>query len=106
MQELQINLPRNIDPNVVEAVIDEVCVSEALTITMKGALKMFPGSTHWHLKHGKERGILEVTWWPRPGETEPARLWLSAHGNRMAEWVEPRMPHLKAVIEARLAEEA
>ncbi len=53
-----------------------------LRITLDSSLKTYPGSRHWHLKKGNERGTLEVTY--LPGEK---RAWLSIHENRNAPWI-------------------
>jgi hypothetical protein len=76
----------------------EACVTEVgLHVTLKGTLAAYPGSLHWHIKRGKERGVLELTWWP-----EQHRLWFSVHRNRTAPWIETAQSQLKQAIEAAL----
>jgi hypothetical protein len=62
--------------------IDQMSAAHGLSVSMKGTLKKFPGSIHWHLKKGRERGTLEVTLLPAE-----RRLWFSMHENRSAPWV-------------------
>src|SRR4051794_41704257 len=50
------------------AVVESACASAGLTITMRGTLAAYPGCVHWHLKRGRERGTLEITWWPKTAE--------------------------------------
>lgn len=102
MTDLDIKLPATVDSMVVQTIVDDVGRRAALKTTMKTTLKSYPGSIHWHFKKGTERGILEVTWWPR--NAQPPRLWLSVHGNREAPWTAELLPRLKAEIEARLAD--
>ncbi|HET7578808.1 MAG TPA: hypothetical protein VFK33_05965 [Bacillales bacterium] len=39
------------------------------------------GSYHWHFKKGKEKGVLEVTYWPKRSE-----LLVEIHDNRRVDW--------------------
>lgn len=103
MEDIDIKLPVALDTNTVVAAVEEICANEALQITMKSTLKKYPGCVHWHLKKRDERGILEVTWWPRMQEKKPPRLWLSVHGNRNADWIFQLMPRLKTLIEKQMA---
>lgn len=102
MNDLYITLPGAVDLDAVETIVDNVCAEEKLNATMKSTLKQYPGCIHWHFKHGKAAGVLEVTWWPRQNEDEDPLLWLSVHGNRMADWIDPKMLKLKNLIEAKL----
>jgi hypothetical protein len=74
--------------------IDELNAAHGLSIGMKGSLKKFPGSIHWHLKKGRERGTLEVTLLPAE-----RRLWFSMHENRSAAWVMKVAREFKRKIE-------
>jgi hypothetical protein len=74
--------------------IDEMSARHGLSISMKGTLKKFPGSIHWHLKKGRECGTLEVTLLPAE-----RRLWFSMHDNRSAEWVMEMAREFKRQIE-------
>lgn len=65
-----------------------------LSISMKGTLKKFPGSIHWHLKKGRERGTLEITLLHAE-----RRLWFSMHENRSAEWVMKMAHEFKRKLE-------
>lgn len=103
MKEIEIDFPVTLDADAVVAAVEHVGTSEALVVTMKSTLKKFPGCTHWHFKTHKERGVLEVTWWPGRKGTKPSRLWLSAHNNRKADWMIDLIPRLKAEIEALLS---
>jgi len=74
--------------------IDEMSAARGLSTSMKGSLKKFPGSIHWHLKKGRERGTLEVTLLPAE-----QRLWISIHENRNAAWVMKMAREFKRTIE-------
>jgi hypothetical protein len=72
----------------------EACVAAAgLRVTLKTTLAQYPGSVHWHVKQGRERGILEMTWWP-----QERRLWLAVHANRAGEWTEAAAARLKTCL--------
>lgn len=101
---LDIKLPEKLDFGLVPTVVEDVCAGANLHATMKATLKKFPRSTHWHFKKEKEKGILEVTWWPRDMGEQTSRLWISVHGNRTADWIVQFKPQLKALIEERLSE--
>jgi hypothetical protein len=73
--------------------IDELAARHSLSITMKDSLAKFPGSIHWHLKKGRERGTLEVTLLP------DGRLWFSMHQNRSADWVLATAREFKSHLE-------
>lgn len=82
MEIVEIDLAEHsIPPNIAETV-EQVCADAGLTATLVGTLKSYPGSTHWHFKKGRERGVLEIT--VHPGEH---RLWLSARPGRDAPWI-------------------
>ncbi|MEP0521897.1 MAG: hypothetical protein ABJP63_03150 [Hyphomicrobiales bacterium] len=103
MTDVDIKLPEFSDTHAVVTAIEDVCAKEALIVSMKSTLKKYPGCIHWHFKRHNERGVLELTWWPCSEAMKPARLWLSAHSNRKAEWMQRLMPRLKTLIEEALA---
>jgi hypothetical protein len=103
MTDLEIMLHGKLGTEHVIAGIEDVLAGEGLNLTMRTGLKKFPGCTHWHFKKDQQPGVLEVTWWPRDGQSKPPRLWLSVHGNRSADWIDQLMPGLKTKIETRLA---
>lgn len=103
MKEVDVQLPTTLNAGAVEATVESIAREAVLTVTMKDTLKKFPGCVHWHLKRGKELGVLEVTWWPDGGKKRASRLWFSAHGNRQAAWMLDLTPTLKRKIEVHLA---
>lgn len=64
---------------------------------MRGTLRAYPGSLHWHVEKPGERGTLEVTLWP----AKP-RLWLAVQAGRRARWIEEALPQIKAHIEQHI----
>jgi hypothetical protein len=99
MIEVEVELPPGVDLATAETVIEEVCTAENLDAILKSTLITYSGSTHWHFKKGKARGIVEVTLWP-----QERRLWFSMHHNRSAGWIRLAMERLKGAIEQRLRE--
>jgi hypothetical protein len=74
--------------------IERLCQSHGLSITMKTTLSKCPGSIHWHLKKGRERGTLEITLWP-----SKSRLWFSMQDGRKGDWVMPVAQQTKKELE-------
>lgn len=93
MTVFKLPLPAASDPGVVERLVESVCVAAGLTVTMKGTLRTYPGSTHWHYKRVREAGVLEVTYWPAGN-----RLWLSVQAGRTGEWTAIAAPELAETL--------
>ncbi len=75
--------------------------SMGLRITSDGALRMYPGSRHWHLKRVAMSGTLEATWWPSRD-----RLWVTYHSNRVGNgWVKEAAPQFAALLARELGGE-
>jgi hypothetical protein len=70
-----------------------------LRIRMKGTLRTYPGSEHWHFQKPGERGTLEVTLWPRGN-----RVWFSVQSGRNAAWISKILPDVKAWIEGQVSQ--
>jgi hypothetical protein len=90
MQQFSLGLPETLSPDEMAATIDHCLAGAGLTVTMRDTLRGYPGCTHWHVKRGRERGVLEVTLWPAG-----RRLWLSVHQNRNAPWIDAALPALR-----------
>jgi len=96
MTDLEVNIPSASKAFArLETVIDELLRSQELSVTMKTTASKYPGSMHWHLKKGRERGTLEVTLWP-----SQKRLWFSMQDGRKGEWVMPMARLLKQQLES------
>jgi hypothetical protein len=79
------------------ALIEEAAEHYGLQIRMRGTLRIYPGSRHWHFQKPGERGTLEVTLWPAG-----KRVWFSVQTGRRAGWIAEILPHMKARIEGQL----
>ncbi len=77
-------------------IIEDVCASDGLQISMKSTLSKYPGSVHWHFKRPNERGTLEITLIEKE-----RRVFLAMQAGRSARWVEKCMPRLKEKLEQR-----
>jgi len=97
MFEVELQIPDSVVSEAVPGIVEHVCTLNELTCTMKGTLVRYPGSIHWHVKQGKERGTLEITWW----ESEH-RLWFKVASGRSSEWILKSIPQLKEQIEKLL----
>jgi hypothetical protein len=81
-------------PESLDQIIESLCRAHGLSITMKATLSKYPGSIHWHLKKGRDKGTLEITLWPRE-----RRLWFSMQDGRRAEWVMESAQRIKHELE-------
>ena len=97
MIEVELQLPDNLTSEAVVGVVEQSCASHDLICSLKGTLIRYPESVHWHFKHGKGKGILEITWW----ESGP-RLWFKVADGRTAAWIDESLPRLKEEIEKSL----
>ena len=79
------------------ALIEEATDHYGLQVRMRGTLRTYPGSQHWHVYKPGERGTLEITLWPAG-----KRVWFSVQAGRRAGWIAEILPHIKAWIEGRL----
>ena len=62
--------------------VERAILDARLTVTLRGTLKSYPGCIHWHVKSGRERGTLELTFFPETGE-----LTFKVAKNRDAPWI-------------------
>jgi hypothetical protein len=85
-------------PDLAETV-EECCARAGLRASMKGDLKSYPGSIHWHFQRPGHRGTLEATLWPMK-----RRLWLSIHSGRTGEWTSAAAVDLRAALEERVTQ--
>jgi len=99
--ETEVLVPAGGDLAAAERVVESCCARQQLRLTLKGTLSRYPGCIHWHYKRGRERGTLELTWWPRG-----RRLWIAVQNGRTGEWIEAAAAELKAILERREAWEA
>jgi hypothetical protein len=77
-----------------EETIEALCRAISLSITLKTTSAKFPGSIHWHLKKGCERGTLEITLW-----SSQNKLWFSMQDGRKGDWVLTTAQQLKKQLE-------
>jgi hypothetical protein len=97
MIELDVPVPAEADQAQIEAAISSVCAAAGLRSTLQGTLARYPGSVHWHFARPRERGTLEITWWPRP-----RRLWFKISAGRTAPWLTVLLPTLQPALGAAL----
>lgn len=94
MIEVEIHIPEHIERMAIPTLVEQACLNEHLTLTLRTTLRAFPGCTHWHFKQEKERGTLEITWWERKD-----RLWFKVAAGRTGAWIETTIARLQAQIE-------
>lgn len=80
-----------------EKTIEGIFRMAGLSITLKTTSAKFPGSIHWHLKKGRERGTLEATVWP-----SQSKLWFSMQDGRRGDWVMDAAHQMKEQMERSL----
>jgi hypothetical protein len=89
MREIEIKLANIEDTPAAIARIENAVNAHGLTITSRGSLKSYPGCTHWHCKRGREKGTLEITFWPAK-----KRAWFKVQAAREAPWIDELLPIL------------
>jgi hypothetical protein len=94
MMEVPLQIPDSVNQDALVRFVEHICLANGLTCTLKGTLAGYPGCVHWHFRNGRQKGILEITWW----ETE-RRLWFKVAQNRGGDWIEASIPILKEQIE-------
>jgi hypothetical protein len=94
MKQIEIPLPRNADCLLISTIIEEICASCGLRVALKTTLGKFPGSTHWHIKNGNDKGTLEITLWPKQ-----LRAWFSIQGGRDGTWIEEKIVLLQDLFQ-------
>lgn len=77
----RLNEIKPLDEEMVCAEIERIATGFALTVTERTTLSTKKGSYHWHFKKGQEKGVLEITYWPKRGE-----VLIEIHDNRRTEW--------------------
>ena len=92
MTNIEVNISST---NKLEKTIEDRSQALGLSVTMKTTAAKFPGSIHWHLKKGRERGTLEITLWP-----SQKRCWFSMQDGRKGDWVMDAARQLKEQLEA------
>ena len=97
MMEVELPVPANVSSEHVIEIIENVCISQNLICVRKGTLASYLGCVHWHFKMGKQKGILEITWW----ETKN-RLWFKVAKGRMGDWMTESITTLKKKVENSL----
>ena len=98
MIESDIEIPEDINTEILIAAIERACRAHDLHCTLKGTLRKYPGSVHWHFKKGKQSGTLELTWWE-----DKQRLWFKVADGRTGAWVGESMRQIKEEIQNLLA---
>jgi hypothetical protein len=97
MEEIEVPVNPQGREEQLALLIEEAVTHYGLQIRMKGTLRMYPGSQHWHVCKPGEKGTLEVTLWPAG-----KRLWFSVQARRRAEWIAEIIPLLKVRVQERL----
>lgn len=77
----KLPLTKSLDADFVIEEIEKIIHTYRLNITQKTTLSTLKGSIHYHLKKGKEAGVIELTYW-----ASKHRLWTEIHDNRQADW--------------------
>ncbi|MFD1021024.1 hypothetical protein [Thalassobacillus hwangdonensis] len=81
VKDSDLHKVKPMDEEIICEEIEELAGRHGLKLTQRTTLSTKKGSYHWHFKKGKEKGVLEITYWPKRHQ-----LWLDIHDNRRAEW--------------------
>ncbi len=97
MWSVEVRVPQQSDLSRAVQLVEDLCASEGLSVTMRGSLKKYPTSLHWHFKKGRDKGTLEITFWRKAG-----RLWFSVDRGRTAGWIAGSVQRLRVKLEQEL----
>jgi hypothetical protein len=97
MLEIEFAVPSDCDLAEAENIVEHACSAWGLELTMKGSLKSYPGSVHWHYKSQGDKGTLELTLFARR-----RRLWAKVQHRRRAPWIDAMLPKVQKGIELQL----
>ncbi|WP_181350418.1 hypothetical protein [Thalassobacillus sp. CUG 92003] len=81
IEQSNLHQVKPLDHELICEEIEQLTTEAGLTMSQRTTLSSKKGSYHWHFKKGKEKGVLEITYWPKHH-----RLWLDIHDNRRAPW--------------------
>jgi hypothetical protein len=95
MTDTDIPLPADWLTERAQAEIERAIETCSLSITLRGTLRKYPGSKHWHLKKAACKGTLEITYWP-----QEQRAWCSVQRGRQGEWIEAAIAQFLVVLRA------
>ena len=98
MRVIEVGLPAAARLEPIPAQVEAVMARAGLRQTLRGRQASYPGSVHWHYHRGRERGTLELTFWPAQ-----RRLWLKVGARRGAAWIDELLPRIQADLEQALA---
>ena len=62
MIEVDLQVPDSADSEAVVRAVEGICATHELVSALKGTLRSYPASIHWHFKLAKQKGTLEITW--------------------------------------------
>jgi hypothetical protein len=97
MIEVEVKIPAHALSAAIPRIVEQVCATEGLTLSLKGTLAKYPGSIHWHFKKGLAPGTLEITWWEKQ-----KRLWFKVAAGRRGAWIDDSIVRMKEQIEQAL----
>lgn len=98
MIEIEITVPLQANLSRAEQIIEQRCIAESLSLSLKGSLAKYTGCIHWHFKRDGQRGTLEITLW-----ANVHRIWFSIHTGRTGDWIEATVARLKEDLERELS---
>ncbi len=99
MEEIEVAVNPTGREEQLAALIEAAAENNGLQIRMRGTLRTYPGSQHWHFQKPGERGTLEVTLLSAGN-----RVWFSVQAGRRAVWIAEILPLMKAWIERQLSQ--
>jgi hypothetical protein len=97
MKEIEVKIVAIADVSRLEMIVANVASKHNLFVSLKGSLAKYPGCVHWHFKREREKGTLEITFWPFKH-----RLWLKMQAGRTGPWMKEIAPQIKNEIEMRV----
>jgi hypothetical protein len=97
MKEIELETISIADVSRLEMVVANVASKHDLFPALKCSLAKYPGCVHWHFKRQREKGTIEMTFWPAG-----RRFWFKMQAGRTGVWMKKIVPLMKTEIETQI----
>lgn len=96
MKEIELKAVLTMDVSHLETVVANAASKYGLVPSLKSSLAKYPGCVHWHFRREREKGTLEITFWPEH------RFWFKMQAGRTGNWMKEIVPQIKTEIEMQI----
>ncbi len=97
MKNIDVELPRGMDPTTLVKTIDVAIQSAGLITTMRNTLRKYPGCVHWNIANASQPGALELTFWPKED-----RGWFTVPDGPQVGWIREKIEEICDIVRERM----